>query len=135
LDQNILKRKEKIEREDNQPPFVTEKLGWRYHHIGIPTTEVKDNETYIPKYKMYVSGFSRSPFGIEWMRFEPGSPISEIIQHVPHIAFEIDNLDEAVKGLETLAGITSPSEGVRVAMIVDNGAPVELIEFRGVKTD
>ncbi|MBP1769916.1 MAG: hypothetical protein H6P96_534, partial [Candidatus Aminicenantes bacterium] len=33
-------------------------------------------------------------------------------------------------GLGLSAEITSPSAGVRVAMIEDGGAPVELIEFR-----
>jgi hypothetical protein len=48
---------------------------------------------------------------------------------VPHIAFEVDDLDAAVLGETLLADISSPSEGVRVAMILDDGAPVELLEF------
>lgn len=51
------------------------KWGWIYHHIGIPTTERKENEVYIPHLKFFVSGFSTSPFGIEWMRFEEDSPM------------------------------------------------------------
>jgi hypothetical protein len=64
------------------------------------------------------------------MRFEPGCGISELVRTVPHIAFEVDDLDAALARLGVTTDITSPSEGVRVAMIVDNGAPVELIEFR-----
>ena len=79
---------------------------------------------------MYVSGFETSPYGIEWMRFEPGSPISELIKTVPHVAFEVDNLDAEIKGKKLLGAVSQPSPGVRVAMIVDNGAPVELMEFR-----
>jgi hypothetical protein len=37
-------------------------------------------ETYLPQFKLYVSGFDTSPFGIEWMRFEPDSPIDELIK-------------------------------------------------------
>jgi hypothetical protein len=125
--------KAKVTRKDHEQPLVSVKLGWRYHHLGIPTTEKKENEVYLKEYRMYVSGFSRSPFGIEWMRFEPGSPISKIIQQVPHIAFEVPDLEKAIEGLETLDGITSPSEGIRVAMIIDNGAPIELIEFNNQK--
>ncbi|HXY34197.1 MAG TPA: hypothetical protein VEI07_08220 [Planctomycetaceae bacterium] len=79
---------------------------------------------------MYISGFDSSPFGIEWMRFEPGSPLPELIKTVPHIAFEVDDLDAALLGHEILYGPTSPSPGVRSAMIIHNGAPVELIAFR-----
>ena len=117
-------------RKDSAPPPVTEKLGWRYHHIGIPTTCRRLGEQYIEHLKVYVEGFDKSPYGIEWMRFEPDCPISELIRTVPHIAFEVDDLDAAIEGKVLLGDVTSPSEGVRVAMIVDDGAPVELLEFR-----
>ena len=120
----------KKKRMDHEPPSATNDYGWRYHHLGIPTTKVHSNETYLERYKMYVSGFDTSPFGIEWMRFEPDSPISELIQTVPHIAFEVDDLDSAIIDKELIGDITSPSKGTRVAMILDNGAPVELIEFK-----
>jgi hypothetical protein len=80
-----------------------------------------------------VSGFSESPYGIEWMRWEPDSPISELVRTVPHVAFEVDDLDEALKGLEVLTPPNSPSERVRVAMILDNGCPIELIQFSRTK--
>jgi hypothetical protein len=99
--------------------------------MGIPTDKPRRGEVYLDRYQMYVSGFSTSPYGIEWMRFEEGSPIHELIRTVPHVAFEVDDLDEAVQGLELIGPIGSPSGGVRAAMICDDGAPVELIEFRG----
>jgi len=118
-----------IKRKDHEPPFAVSKKGMRFHHIGIPTTEQKPNEKYLEQYKIYVSGFDTSEFGIEWMRFEKDSPISEIIQKVPHIAFEVDDLNAAIKGKQLIGEIESPSKGVRTAMIIENGAPVEFIEF------
>ncbi|MCG6914064.1 hypothetical protein LJE86_09125 [bacterium BMS3Abin03] len=116
-------------RKDNEPPFAISKKGMRYHHIGIPTVEQKPDERYLEEYKMYVSGFDTSEFGIEWMRFENDSPVSDIIQKIPHIAFEVDNLDTAIEGKELLGEISSPSDGIRVAMILENGVPVEFLEF------
>ena len=78
---------------------------------------------------MHVSGFETSPFGVEWMRFEPGSPISELIRTVPHVAFEVDDLEAALEGKELIGEPLSPMAGVTVAMIVHNGMPVELLEF------
>ena len=118
-------------RKDHEPPAVATK-GWRYHHLGIPTDKPRPGERYLEQYKMYVSGFEASPYGIEWMRFEPGSPISELIRTIPHVAFEVDHLDAEIKGKELLGEVSEPSEGVSVAMIIDNGAPVELLEFRRV---
>ena len=115
-------------RQDHELPAVT-RHGWRYHHIGIPTETQRPGEQYLEEYKLYVSGFETSPYGIEWMRFEEGCPISELVRTVPHIAFEVDDLDKEIQGKKLLGEVSSPSEGVRVAMIVDNGAPVELIEF------
>jgi len=119
------------ERQDHELPFAVASLGWRYHHLGVPTTVPRADEVYLPDLKLYVSGFRTSPFGIEWMRFEPGCEVSELVRTVPHVAFEVDDLEAALAALNVSSEITSPSEGVRVAMIVDNGAPVELIEFRG----
>ena len=117
-------------RKDHEPPEAIVGRGWRYHHIGIPTTVPRDGETFLEEFGLHVSGFSTSPYGIEWMRFDPGSPISELIRTVPHIAFEVENLEEALAGKEVLTWPNSPSGGVRVAMIIHNGAPIELIEFR-----
>lgn len=116
-------------RKDNELPFAVSQKGMRFHHIGIPTKEKKPNEKYIEQHKFYVSGFDTSEYGIEWMRFENDSPVDDIIKQVPHIAFEVNNLDEAVIGKEMIGDITSPSKGVRVAMVIENGAPVEFIEF------
>jgi hypothetical protein len=112
----------------DQPPAVAA-MGWRYHHLGIPTSTPRPGEVYLPHLKIHVSGFETSPFGIEWMRFEPDCRVSELVRTVPHIAFEVDDLEAALVGRTLLSEISSPSEGVRVAMIVDDGAPVELLEF------
>lgn len=118
-----------IKRKDNELPYAVSEKGMRFHHIGIPTAQIKPGERYIDKYKFYVSGFETSEYGIEWMRFDEDSPVSEIIRTTPHIAFQVDNLDSAVYGKKLIGEITSPSEGVRVAMIIENGAPVEFLEF------
>jgi hypothetical protein len=79
---------------------------------------------------MSVSGYESSPCGIEWMRFDADSPLPEIVKSIPHVAFEVDDLEAELEGKQILIPPNCPSEGVKVAMIVDNGAPVELLEFR-----
>ncbi|MBX3009724.1 MAG: hypothetical protein KF816_16995 [Melioribacteraceae bacterium] len=119
-----------VKRKDEEQPFAISKKGMRYHHIGIPTDEVRPNEKYLEHLKLFVSGFETSEYGIEWMRFEKDCPISEIIKKIPHIAFEVDNLDSAIEGKELLGEVSSPGKGIRVAMIIENGVPVEFIEFK-----
>ena len=117
-------------RLSHEPPAAIAKRGWRYHHIGVPTDVQHPEETHLAKYGLYVAGFSTSPYGVEWMRFEKSSPLPELIKTVPHVAFEVDDLEAALEGQEVICPPGSPSEGVRAAMIVDNGALVELIWFR-----
>jgi hypothetical protein len=116
-------------RLDHEPPSAIAQRGWRYHHLGIPTTVPRPNEIHLEHLKIHVSGFESSPYGIEWMRFDPDCAISDLVRTVPHIAFEVDDLDAALAGQTLLGKVSSPSEGVRVAMILDNGAPIELLQF------
>jgi hypothetical protein len=118
-----------VTRQDHELPSATHRWGWRYHHTGIPTTEHRPGERYLAQFKMYVSGFPDSPYGIEWMRFEAESPISELVKTVPHVAFEVDDIEAALTGKKVLSAPGCPSAGVRAAMIIDNGCPIELIEF------
>lgn len=116
-------------RQDHEAPSAIAVAGWRYHHIGIPTQTPRPGEIHLPHLKIHVAGFESSPYGIQWMRYDADAPYPEIIKTVPHVAFEVDDLAAALEGKEILTPPNSPSEGVTVAMIVDNGAPVELLEF------
>jgi len=116
-------------RRDHEPPPAIARRGWKFHHLGIPTNVPHAGERHLNHLKIFVSGFDTSPFGVEWMRFEPGCQISELVRTVPHIAFEVKNLERELKGFTLLGEISSPSRGTRVAMIVHDGAPIELIEF------
>jgi hypothetical protein len=118
-----------VRRQGHQAPAAIAREGWRYHHVGIPTQTPHRGERHLPSLKVYVAGFETSPYGIEWMRFEPDAPYAEILKTVPHVAFEVDNLEAALEGKEILVAPNCPSSGVRVAMILDDGAPVELLEF------
>jgi hypothetical protein len=102
-----------------------------YHHIGIPTAVPREGEVYLEKFKMHVVGFDSNPFGVEWLRFEPDCTLPELVRTVPHVAFEFADLAAALEGREILIEPNSPSNGVTVAFIIDNGAPVEFLQFDG----
>ncbi len=103
---------------------------FKYHHLGIPTTKKMAGEKYFETLKFYHSGFEDSEFGIEWMRFEDDSPLPELVKTVPHLAFEVENLEAALIGRNILIEPNSPSDGITVAFIQDNGAPIELLEIK-----
>lgn len=119
-------------RLDFELPLAVEKWGWKYHHLGVPTNTARPGEKYLPQFKLFVSGFDSSPFGVEWMRYEADSPVNSLIKTVPHIAFEVDDLERELRAhdLKIITEPNQPAEGITVAIIEHNGAPVELIEFR-----
>ena len=103
----------------------------KYHHLGIPTTTPRPGEIYLADYKVFCTDHERNPFGIQWMRYEPDSPLPELVKRAPHVAFEVDDLARALEGHEVLIAPNSPSEGVTVAFVGCDGAPVEFLEFAG----
>ena len=61
-------QKEKLNRQEAEAPLATKNWGWKYHHLGIPTKEIKLGERFLAQFGMHISGFSKSPFGVEWIR-------------------------------------------------------------------
>lgn len=102
---------------------------YRYNHIGIPTNEKLKNERYLGKYDVYISGYEKNEFNIEWMRYGKNCTIPEIVKKLPHVGFEVDDIYEAIKGHEVIIEPNSPSKGVIVAFILVDGAPIELMQF------
>jgi hypothetical protein len=101
----------------------------KYHHLGIPTTVPQADETYLEEYGVYCTDHERNPYGIQWMRYTPDSPLPDLVKTVPHVAFEVEDLAAALEGKQILIEPNSPSEGVTVAFVVCDGAPVEFLEF------
>ena len=103
---------------------------YEFHHLGIPTTEKKEGEEFhdLLGYKFYQTPFGVNPYGVQWLRFPENHGMPEILTRLPHIAFKVEDLDAEIEGKDVLFGPYEPLEGFRVAMILDDGIPVELIE-------
>ena len=100
----------------------------KFSHIGIPTTETKENETYLDGANLFVTDYKTSDYAIEFLRFEADSPMPELLKTTAHVAFEVDDMTAALEGKNVLIPPFEPMEGVQVAFIVDNGAPVEFMQ-------
>ena len=101
----------------------------KYHHLGIPTKNKLKDEIYHNHLKIYTSGYKNNNYGIEWMRFDNDADYPEIVKNLPHIAFEVDDINETIKGKNVIIKPNSPSPGVVVAFIEDNGAPIEFLQI------
>ena len=101
----------------------------KYNHVGIPTTARFEGEIPLPHLQVTVSDHQDNPFGIQWQRYWEGAPYPELVKSVPHVAFEVDDLEDALQGHHIIIVPNSPSPGVRVAFIQVRGAPVELMQI------
>ena len=101
----------------------------KYHHLGMPTQDPFEGEEYLKDYKVYHFGYGGNLYGIEWMRYEDSCGLPEIVRSKPHIAFEVDDVYQAIEGKRVIIQPNSPSEGCLVAFIEECGMPIEFIQF------
>ncbi len=70
---------------------------------------------------------------MEWLRFEPDSPVTGRLREQSHVAYRVDDLADALAGHEVLAEPFDPTgrgDGfLRVAFVETDGAVVELMEY------
>jgi hypothetical protein len=101
----------------------------KFNHVGIPTTERFEGEIDLPHLKLTCSDHQDNAYGIQWMRYWDDAPYPELVKAVPHVGFEVEDLEAAIAGQKLLIAPNSPSPGVVVAIIEVRGAPVELMQI------
>lgn len=100
---------------------------YEFHHLGIPVDDGNEEGVFSEVAGMYTTD-NPGKFRIQWHRFTENSPLHTLIKTVPHVAFRVDSLSEAIKGESLLLGPYEPIDDYFVAIINDNGVPVELIQ-------
>ena len=95
--------------------------------MGIPTSRIQGDENFSAPAGMYTSD-NPGKFRIQWHRFTENSPLHPLIKSLPHVAFKVESLGEAIEGETLLLGPYEPIDGFFVAIIDDGGVPVELIQ-------
>ena len=101
----------------------------KFNHIGIPVTDGFEGEIDLPHLKVTVSDHENNPYGIQWQRYWDGAPYPDLVKTIPHVAFVVEDLAADLKGKKIIIQPNSPSDGLSVAFIEMNGAPVELMEY------
>lgn len=104
-------------------------LVMKFNHVGIPTQDNFEGEIDLPHLKMTVSDHENNPYGIQWQRYWQGAPYPDVVKTIPHVAFVVDDLNKELEGKKVIIEPNSPSEGLIVAFIEVNGAPIELMQY------
>ncbi|WED23593.1 hypothetical protein L3Q72_20370 [Vibrio sp. JC009] len=101
----------------------------KFNHVGIPTTAEHKGEVFSEDMGLYVTDFMNSENRIEWLRFAEGSPMPEELKTTAHVAYEVDDLEEAMKGKKVLMEPFNASDTLKIAFVMEDEAPVELMQF------
>ena len=103
----------------------------RFSHVGLNTDTPREGETWVEKTRVWVTDHKRHPYAVEWLRYAPDSPVRGPVRDLPHVAFEVDNLEEASRGLKVLLEPWFVSQTLRVGFYeYQDGTVVELAEDR-----
>ncbi|MGI6401804.1 MAG: VOC family protein [Thermoguttaceae bacterium] len=104
------------------------KPGLKYSHTGIPTDSPEGLSIYLEEFKIYINDFNESPYAVEWLYFEKDSPFPEILKTKAHVAYECDDIEEAMKAGTVLVPPFDAGPGLKCAFIEVDGHGVELMQ-------
>ncbi len=104
----------------------------QFLHYGVPVSEKKPGMNFLEALGVHV--VTTEPFSIEWLYFEPDSPMHNAIKTKNHAAFQVDDLDAELKGKTVICEPFSAGPGVRLAFIEMDGAVLELMESKPAPT-
>ncbi len=80
--------------------------------------------------RVWVTDPLDDPHRVEWLRFEPDSPVHGPVRDLPHVAFRVDRLETEMQGCEIVLGPFQPTDSLRVVFVVKDGAVFEFMEQR-----
>lgn len=100
----------------------------QFDHVGLPTDEEQPGEMYVAETKVWVTDPAAHPYRVEYLRYEPDSPVSGPVRHLPHTAFRVDNLEAYIEGKEVVLGPFYATDTLRVVFILEDGAVFEFME-------
>lgn len=101
----------------------------QFHHIGLPTDESHTGEYFVEDTKVWVTDPRKHPYKVEYLRFEPGSPVIGPVRDLPHVAYRVDDIHEAIKGENVILEPFQPSPNFTVAFMLKDGAVIEYMQF------
>lgn len=102
-----------------------------FHHIGLVAQQPVPGEMYFESLKVWGTNPADDPNRVEWVRFAPDSPLANTpVAKMPHVSWQVDDLDQAIQGKQLAVGPIQVSESIRIAYFFQDGALVEYLEIK-----
>ena len=101
-----------------------------FDHIGLVTEERKPGERWVEATRVWVTSPRADRFNVEWVRFEPDSPVTGPLRTEPHVAYRVPDVNAAIAGHDVLAEPFDVGDGfLTVAFVLAGGAVVEFMQY------
>lgn len=101
----------------------------QFHHVGLPTDDKQPGEIYVEDTKVWVTDPAEHPYKVEYLRYEPDSPVTGPVRELPHLAFQTDDLERELAGKEVILEPFRPVAGLTVAFMLEDGAVFEFMQW------
>ena len=105
----------------------------RFDHIGLVTAEQQPGESWVEATRVWVTSPRAHPYNVEFLRFEPDTPVTGPLRTEPHVAYRVPDVrracaEAAADGCDVLAEPFDVGNGfLTVAFVRAGGAAV--VEF------
>ena len=100
------------------------------NHFGVPVNDIKEGASLNEGLNVWLTDFSKSENKIEFLKFEEGSCLPELVQTTAHIAYTVPCLTTALEGQKVIFGPAECDEHLTIAFIEEEGIATELMEIK-----
>jgi hypothetical protein len=101
-----------------------------FDHVGLRTFKKQDEEDWVEATRVWVTNPKKHPFNVELLRYEDDSPASKTLKENPHIAYRVDNLEEASKGMKVLLAPFEVGGFLKVGFFeYSDGTVIEFMQY------
>jgi hypothetical protein len=100
----------------------------QFDHIGVPAPAKRDGMRFLESKRLWLTSPGDHPFRVEWLWYDPDSEEVELVRTMPHVAYLVPSLEEAMAGHPVVAEPFDVFGEVRVSFIEVDGAPVEFVQ-------
>ena len=80
--------------------------------------------------RVWVADFQKHPYRVEWLRYEPDSPVTGPVRDVPHVAYRVDDIQAAAEGMKVLLEPFDVGFAVVGFYQADDGAVTEFMKYK-----
>jgi hypothetical protein len=100
----------------------------QFDHIGVPAPAKREGMRFLESKRLWLTSPAEHPFRVEWLWYEDCSREAELVRTLPHVAYRVESIEDAMEGHRIVAEPFDVFGDVRVSFIEVDGAPVEFVQ-------